>query len=156
MFNQLLNNWWWLTRAGLWGAYSQDIITWSHISSHSHRDIVNPIPIGYIGCFSLQPQIQIIFQISWRVLSMFCTHSSIILFLHHRKQVRDMDEKTLVHTIYIKVLKSTYNKRLSLTIDKLLYPFSCILPPYMCFHLQLHQRRLAPKMSSLQNKSTSY
>ena len=87
---------------------------------------------------------------------MFCKHGNVILFLHHRKQVRDMDEKTLVHTIYRKFLKSTYNKRLSSTIDKLLYPFLSILPPYMCFHLQLHQRRLAPKMCSLQNKSISY
>jgi hypothetical protein len=34
-----------------------------------------------------------------------------------------MDEKILVQTIYKKVSKSTYNKRLSSDIEKLLHPF---------------------------------
>jgi hypothetical protein len=67
-----------------------------------------------------------------------------------------MDEKTLVQTIYIKVLKFTYNKLLSLIIDKLLHPFLFILHMYICFYIQLHRSRLVPKLCSLQNKSISY
>jgi hypothetical protein len=51
------------------------------------------------------------------------------------KQVRDMDEKTLVQTIY---KKSTYNKHLNLAIKKILHLSLSILPLYMCFHVPLH------------------
>jgi hypothetical protein len=51
------------------------------------------------------------------------------------KQVRDMDEKTLVQTIY---KKYTYNKHLNLAIKKLLHLFLSILPLYMCFHIPLY------------------
>ena len=43
-----------------------------------------------------------------------------------------MDEKTLVQIIYKNVSKSTYNKYLSSTINKLLHPFPSILPLYIC------------------------
>jgi hypothetical protein len=79
--NQLLNGWWWLPRAELWGIYGWDTTTRPYISIYSHRDTINPIHIGSNSCSNLEPQLWIVFWMGWRILLMFGMHFSVILFL---------------------------------------------------------------------------
>jgi hypothetical protein len=97
LFNQLLNDSWWLTHFKLWGACDWDTIARPHILSCSHRDTINLIPTGSISCSSLQLQSWIVFWMGLRVLHVFGTHADFILFLDKKnKQVKDMGKKTLV------------------------------------------------------------
>jgi len=50
LFNQLINDPWWLTCAKLSGVYGQDTTTQPHISGHSHKDIINLISVESTGC----------------------------------------------------------------------------------------------------------
>jgi Fe2+ transport system protein B len=50
LFNQLINGPWWLTCAEFSGVYGQDTTTQHHISSHSHKDIINLISVESTSC----------------------------------------------------------------------------------------------------------
>jgi len=98
LFNQLLNDSWWLTHSRLWDVCDRDTIVRPHILSCNHKDTINLITTGSISCSSLQLQSWIVLWMGLRVLHVFGTHADVILFLDKKKinKSKILVKKTLV------------------------------------------------------------
>ena len=152
LFNQLFNDWWWLTQVGLWGAYNRDNTIWSYISSCNHKNIINSIPIKSNGYSSLITNPN-------HILDELKGHFHVWHAWWHyivptpKKNKLEIWMKKINPNNIQKVSKSTYNEYHISTINKQLHLFSSIFLPYMCFRIQLYWSRLTLKLCRLQNKS---